>query len=147
MLPAMPLANIKRRGASKARTVWSSNVRRSSNTAKTARDGRDGLPSASWTALAELRHPRPDPLPSPAEALDRPFSAFPSWFLRVTCDRCGKTTMLNEAHTKGKRREMTLRELLARMRHDGCGGLAGKAELLTGIEGVSPRVRKGLTAQ
>jgi hypothetical protein len=27
--------------------------------------------------------------------------------------------------------------------HDGCGGLAGKAELLTGIEGVSSRsVRK-----
>ena len=25
------------------------------------------------------------------------------------------------------------------MRHDGCGGLAGKAELLTGIEGVSSR--------
>jgi hypothetical protein len=83
-----------------------------------------------------------EPLPSPAEALDRPFSAFPSWFLRVTCDRCGKATMLNEAHTKGKRREMTLRELLARMRHEGCGGLAGKAELLTGIEGVSSRVRK-----
>ena len=29
------------------------------------------------------------------------------------------------------------------MRHDGCGGLAGKAELLTGIEGASSRpVRK-----
>jgi hypothetical protein len=25
------------------------------------------------------------------------------------------------------------------MRHDGCGGRAGKAELLTGIEGVSGR--------
>jgi hypothetical protein len=30
------------------------------------------------------------------------------------------------------------------MRHDGRGGLAGKAELLTGIEGVSSRpVREG----
>jgi hypothetical protein len=29
--------------------------------------------------------------------------------------------------------------VLARMRHDGCGGLVGKAELLTGIEGVSSR--------
>jgi hypothetical protein len=29
------------------------------------------------------------------------------------------------------------------MRHDGCGGLAGKAELLTGIDSVSSRpVRK-----
>ena len=35
------------------------------------------------------------------------------------------------------------RQILARMRHDGCGGLAGKAELLSGIEGVSSRpVRK-----
>jgi hypothetical protein len=38
---------------------------------------------------------------------------------------------------------MPLRVLLSRMRHDGCGGLAGKAELLSGIEGVSSRpVRK-----
>jgi hypothetical protein len=29
------------------------------------------------------------------------------------------------------------RGIIARMRHDGCGGLAGKAELLTGIEGAS----------
>jgi hypothetical protein len=26
-----------------------------------------------------------------------------------------------------------------RMRHDSCGGIAGKAELLTGIEGASSR--------
>jgi hypothetical protein len=26
-----------------------------------------------------------------------------------------------------------------RVRHDGCGGRAGKAELITGIEGVSSR--------
>ena len=32
-----------------------------------------------------------------------------------------------------------LSEILARMRHDGCGGRAGKAELLTGIDGVSSR--------
>jgi hypothetical protein len=47
--------------------------------------------------------------------------------------------MLNEAHTTGRRREMPIRALLARMRHDGCGGIAGKAELLTGIDGVSSR--------
>ena len=34
---------------------------------------------------------------------------------------------------------MPIRDILAKMRHDGCGGLAGKAELLTGIEGVSSR--------
>jgi hypothetical protein len=33
----------------------------------------------------------------------------------------------------------TLRQILSRMRHDGCGGPAGKAELLSGIEGVSSR--------
>ena len=31
-----------------------------------------------------------DPLPSGAEALDEPFAAFPSWSLRIECDRCGK---------------------------------------------------------
>ena len=31
---------------------------------------------------------------------------------------------------------MPIRAILAKMRHDGCGGLAGKAELVTGIEGV-----------
>ena len=47
--------------------------------------------------------------------------------------------MLNEAHTTGRRREMPIRALLARMRHDGFGGIAGKAELLTGVDGVSSR--------
>jgi hypothetical protein len=36
-------------------------------------------------------------------------------------------------------RGMVLRVLLSRMRHDGCGGRAGRAELLTGIDGVSSR--------
>jgi hypothetical protein len=85
-----------------------------------------------------LRHWRSygaDPLPSPAEAMNEPFRAF----LRIECDRCGKVSMLNEAHTTGRRREMPLRVLLARMRHDGCGGIAGEAELLTGIESASSR--------
>ena len=38
---------------------------------------------------------------------------------------------------------MLIRNILDKMRHDGCGGRAGRAELLTGIEGVSSRpVRK-----
>jgi hypothetical protein len=82
-----------------------------------------------------------DPLPSPAEALAQPLRAFPSWFLKVTCERCGKDRVVNEAHAPW--RDLTLRNILARMRHDGCGGLAAKAELLTGVEGVSSRpVRK-----
>jgi hypothetical protein len=78
-----------------------------------------------------------EPLPSGAEALGEPFAAFPSWFLRIECDRCGKVQMVNEAHARW--RDRTLRAILARMRHADCGGRAGKAELLTGIEGVSSR--------
>lgn len=55
------------------------------------------------------RHWRPygaEPLPPASEALNQPFRAFPSWFLRIQCDRCGKTTMLNEAHTGERRGKM-----------------------------------------
>jgi hypothetical protein len=38
-------------------------------------------PARHWSSYGN------DPLPTPAEALDEPFSAFPSWFLRITCDR------------------------------------------------------------
>jgi hypothetical protein len=34
---------------------------------------------------------------------------------------------------------MLIRDIIARLRHDGCGGRAGKVELLTGIEGASSR--------
>ena len=34
---------------------------------------------------------------------------------------------------------MPIRDIIDRMRHDGCGGRAGRVELLTGIEGVSSR--------
>ena len=49
--------------------------------------------------------------------------------------------MVSQAHIK--RGAMPIRDILPRMRHDGCGGRAGKAELLNGIEGVCVRpVRK-----
>ena len=76
-------------------------------------------------------------LPSSAEALEEPFAAFPSWFLRITCERCGQQRMLHQVHTPHS--DLPIREILDRMRHDGCGGRAGKAELLTGIEGASSR--------
>jgi hypothetical protein len=61
--------------------------------------------------------------------------------MRITCDRCGKDRMLAETHTP--HRDLRIREILARMSHDGCGGRAGWVELLTGIEGASSRpVRK-----
>jgi hypothetical protein len=55
--------------------------------------------------------------------------------MRITCDRCGKDRMISETHANAAQRDMPIRDLIARMRHDGCGGLAGKAELLTGIDG------------
>ena len=82
------------------------------------------------------------PLPSAAEALDLPLSAFPSWFLKITCDRCGKDRMLAETHASEHQRSTPIRVLLHRMRHEGCGGRPGRVELLTGIEGVSPSIRR-----
>ena len=78
-----------------------------------------------------------DPLPTGAEALDEPFSAFPSWFLRITCDRCGEVQMVNQAHLWCD--DMPLRDILDKMRHDECGGKSGRAELLTGIDGAAGR--------
>ena len=45
--------------------------------------------------------------------------------------------MLSETHLPHG--DMLIRDIIARMRHDGCGGRAGKVELLTGIEGASSR--------
>ena len=53
-----------------------------------------------------------EPLPTGAEALDEPFSAFRSSFMRITCDRCGKVQMVNESH-------IVLRVLLSRRKRPG----------------------------
>ena len=87
------------------------------------------------TAVASLRHRAiagwpGGPLGSPAQA-------FPSWFLRIECDRCGKVQLVNQIHVPHD--QLLIRQILARMRHDGCGGRAAKAELLTGVQGVSSR--------
>jgi hypothetical protein len=86
-----------------------------------------------------------DPLPTGEQALDEPLRAFPSWFLRIVCDRCGKERMLSETHMA--QGEMLIRDILDRMRHDGCGGRAGKVELLTGIEGASSRPVRRIVLQ
>ena len=46
-------------------------------------------PARHWRSYGDA------PLPTPAEALDEPLRAFPSWFMRITCDRCGKVQMVN----------------------------------------------------
>jgi hypothetical protein len=45
--------------------------------------------------------------------------------------------MLHQAHVTAGQRNMRLRDLLARARHEGCGGQPAKAELIAGVEGVS----------
>jgi hypothetical protein len=82
-----------------------------------------------------------DPLPSGQEALDEPFAAFPSLFMQIRCDRCGKDRMLSEIYTP--QRDMLIRDIIKLIRHAGCGGRASKVALITGIEGASSRpVRK-----
>ena len=49
-----------------------------------------------------------------------------------------KVVTHNESHA-ARWRERRLADILGQMRHDGCGGRAAKAELLTGVEGVSSR--------
>ena len=92
------------------------------------------VPARHWRCYGD------QPLPTGAEALDEPFRAFPSWFLRVTCDRCGKERMFSETHAA--QGDMLIRDILDRMRHDGCGGRPGRVELLTSIEGSSLPVRR-----
>ena len=86
-------------------------------------------------------------LPTPAEAMDLPLRAFPNWILRITCERCFKDRMLSEASSPARQRDMALGVLIARARHDGCGGRAGRVELLTGIEGASSRPVRRIVLQ
>ena len=76
-----------------------------------------------------------DVLPRSQEALGEPFDAFPSWFLRVECERCHKVQWLNQVHMP--RSDQPLRTILGRMRHGHCSGCAAKAELLTGADAAS----------
>ena len=87
------------------------------------------VPARHWRSYGDA------PLPSGRQALDEPFAAFPSWFMRITCDRCGKDRMPSEIDTP--QRDMLIREIIKLMRHAGCGGRASKVELVSGIEGVS----------
>ena len=93
--------------------------------------------SAAMTAVQRRWRPNGTrPLPSADEALRQPFRAFPSWYLRIECERCGQVRMLAEPHTR--RRDMLVGDLLAD-RHEGCGGLAAKAELRSTTERVGGR--------
>jgi hypothetical protein len=47
--------------------------------------------------------------------------------------------VLKPVEDRNFQRQMLIRDIIDRMRHDGCGGRAGRVELLTGIEGVGSR--------
>jgi hypothetical protein len=73
----------------------------------------------SWLREGHAAANGTDLLPAGAETLNEPFRAFPSWFLRLTCDRCGKERMFSETHAAHG--DMLMRGLLDRLRHGGCG--------------------------
>jgi hypothetical protein len=61
------------------------------------------------------------------------FAALGAGPARATCDHYPGRTGADRQRTRG------YLNILDRMRHDGCGGRAGRVELFTGIEGVSSR--------
>ncbi len=95
--------------------------------------------------MAERRYWRSygdDPLPTPAEALAAPLSAFPSWFLRMECERCGKERYTNQVHMPAIAQDTTLAALIERMHHEGCGGRPKVVELVTNGAGGSQPTRR-----
>jgi hypothetical protein len=54
--------------------------------------------------------------------------------MRITCDRCGKDRVLSETHTA--HRDMPIREIIKRARHDGGAALASPEEVE--IQRVAP---------
>jgi hypothetical protein len=95
------------------------------------------VPKRHWRSYGD------DPLPTREEALAAPLRAFPSWFLRIECSRCGLEKYMAETHaTLAGHGDRIIGEIIERMRHDGCGGQAGLVELITAIPGASRPVRR-----
>ena len=69
------------------------------------------------------------------------FAAFPSWFIRMECDRCGRehyTTVHMAAIWQGA----PVAEVIARMHHEDCGGRPKLVELVTDVAGGSQPTRQ-----
>ena len=66
------------------------------------------VPSRHWRCYGD------HPLPSGPEALDEPLVAFPSWYLRIVCERRGNERMVSEVHLP--QRALPLRDILDRAR-------------------------------
>ena len=65
------------------------------------------VPRRHWRSYGD------HPLPTGEQALDEPLRAFPSWFLRIVCERYGKDRMIAETH-------MPEGEMLIRESSTGC---------------------------
>jgi len=89
------------------------------------------VPARHWRSYGD------DPLPTPAEALAAPLSAFPSWFLRMECERCGQDRYIHQVHMPPIWQDVTLERIVQRLSHDGCGGRAKVVELITAVAGSS----------
>ena len=83
------------------------------------------------------------PLPTTAEALAAPLSAFPSWYLRMECERCGRKGPSIEYTRRAIWQDATVAEVIARMHHEdaGCGGRPKVVELVTNVAGSSQQRR------
>ena len=78
------------------------------------------------------------PDPTPAEALLARVRDFPSWYLRMECEKCGRERHLSETHLSlGGMGDVRIGDLIGRMRHSGCGGNPKLVELVTGVVGVT----------
>jgi hypothetical protein len=77
-----------------------------------------------------------DPRPTGAEAMDEPLQRLP---VMVSAHRVRSLRQGADGQPGAPNGTTPIRDIIAKMRHDGCGGRAGKEELLTGIEGVSSR--------
>ena len=85
-----------------------------------------------------------DPLPSRDVALASPLRAFKSWYLRMECGKCGRERWLAETHLSiAGKGGMLIRDLIPRLRHgERCDGEPRVVELITGIPGIQPNIRR-----
>ena len=89
------------------------------------------IPRRHWRSYGD------EPLPTGREALDEPFRAVP---VVVPADpRVIAAARIECSRRRTRRERHAAPRHLDRMRHDGCGGRAGKVELLTDIEAASSR--------
>ena len=57
------------------------------------------VPRRHWCSYGD------HPLPTGEQALEESLRAFPSWFLRIVCERCGKERMISETHMPARTNE------------------------------------------